>query len=157
MKIAVAYDNGEIGGHFGHCECFAVYDYYGEYVHECNKKLVESTDRHGHQQMAELMQELGVEAVICTHMGDEAKSLLLSMGIIPVLGYTGDADTASDMLVTGQLPHRALTAAARAAAEAAVGAAAATTMTMRTAAAAAAVAAADTESKRERCVIATLP
>lgn len=104
MKIAVAYDNGEIGGHFGHCECFAVYDYYGEYVHECKKKLVESTDRHGHQQMAELMQELGVEAVIVSQMGDEAKSLLLSMGIIPVPGYTGDADTAADMLVTGQLP-----------------------------------------------------
>ena len=30
MKVAVAYDNGEIFGHFGHCETFAVYEY-GEY------------------------------------------------------------------------------------------------------------------------------
>lgn len=104
MKVAVAYDEGQICGHFGHCGMFAIYDYYGEYVHECNKKLVDSSDRHGHKEMAELMREQGVEAVLCTHMGDEAKSLLLSMGIIPVLGYTGDADTAADMLVTGQLP-----------------------------------------------------
>lgn len=103
MKVAVAYDNGEIGGHFGHCECFAVYDYYGEYVHECNKKLVDSSERSGHQQMAELMRELEVEAVIVTNMGDEARDLLLSMDIIPVLGYTGGADMAADMLVTGQL------------------------------------------------------
>lgn len=104
MKIAVAYEDGQICGHFGHCGMFAEYDYYGEYVHECNKRIIDSTDRHGHQQMAELMRELGVEAVICTHMGDEAKSLLLSMGIIPILGYTGEADMAADMLVTGQLP-----------------------------------------------------
>ena len=31
MKIAVAYQDGEIFGHFGHCETFAVYEY-GEYV-----------------------------------------------------------------------------------------------------------------------------
>ena len=29
MRIAVAYDNGEIGLHFGHAEMFAVYDYDG--------------------------------------------------------------------------------------------------------------------------------
>ena len=27
MKVAVAYNNGEIHGHFGHCEMFAVYEY----------------------------------------------------------------------------------------------------------------------------------
>lgn len=27
MKVAVAYNNGQIGEHFGHAECFAIYDY----------------------------------------------------------------------------------------------------------------------------------
>ena len=103
MKIAVAYDNGQIHGHFGHCDMFAVYEY-GEYVSDCQKTLVETGERSGHQAMADRMKELGVEAVIVGNMGPEAKAALLAYGIIPVVGYSGDADTASDLLVTGQLP-----------------------------------------------------
>ncbi len=103
MKVAVAYNNGEIHGHFGHCDVFAVYEY-GDYVYECTKKLVETGERSGHQAMADLMRELGVDAVLCGNMGGEAKALLLSYGIVPVAGYSGDADTAADLLVTGQLP-----------------------------------------------------
>ncbi len=103
MKVAVAYDKGEIYGHFGHCDMFAFYEY-GEYVHECTKTLIDTADRHGHQAMADLMREQGVDAVICGNMGGEGKALLLSYGIVPVVGYSGDADTAADLLVTGQLP-----------------------------------------------------
>ena len=103
MKVAVAYNNGEIHGHFGHCDVFAVYEY-GDYVYECTKKLVETGERSGHQAMADLMRELGVDAVLCGNMGGEAKALLLSYGIVPVAVYSGDADTAADLLVTGQLP-----------------------------------------------------
>ena len=103
MKVAVAYNNGEIHGHFGHCDMFAVYEY-GEYVTDCKKTLVETGERSGHQAMADLMKEQGVEAVISGNMGPEAKAALLSYGIIPVVGYSGDADTAADLLVTGQLP-----------------------------------------------------
>ena len=103
MKIAVAYNNGEIHGHFGHCGMFAVYEY-GEYVSDCRKTLVETGDRSGHQAMADLMKELDVAAVIVGNMGPEAKAALLAYGIVPVVGYSGDADTASDLLVTGQLP-----------------------------------------------------
>ena len=103
MIVAVAYDKGEIYGHFGHCETFALYEY-GEYVHECQKTLVSTEDRSGHEAMAELMREKNVDAVICGNMGAEAKGLLLSMGIVPIVGYSGDADTAADLLVTGQLP-----------------------------------------------------
>ena len=103
MKIAVAYDKGEIFGHFGHCEMFAVYEY-GEYVTDCTKRLVPTEGRTGHQAMADLMREQGVDAVIVGNMGPEAKAALLSFGIVPVVGYSGDADTAADLLVTGQLP-----------------------------------------------------
>ena len=127
MKVAVAYENGEIYGHFGHCPMFAVYEY-GEYVHECEKKLVDTSALSGHQAMADKMRlvestkiglrtcekimqamadkmrELEVDAVICGNMGGEGKALLLSYGIVPIVGYSGDADTASDLLVTGRLP-----------------------------------------------------
>ena len=106
MKVAVAYDKGEIYGHFGHCETFAFYEY-GEYVSDCTKTRMETGDRQGHEAMAELMREQGVDAVICGNMGGEAKAALLSLGIVPIVGYSGDADTAADLLVTGQLPIEA--------------------------------------------------
>ena len=104
MKIAVTYKDGEIYEHFGHCETFAIYDYAQADVNQVTKVLVDCTDRHGHQAMSDLMREQGVDAVICGNMGAEARALLLSYGIIPVAGYCGDADTAADMLITGQLP-----------------------------------------------------
>ena len=104
MKIAVAYEDGKIYEHFGHAEMFAFYDYTGETVDEVTKTLVSCEGLHGHEDMAKLMKDNGVDAVIAGNMGAEAKAMLLSYGIVPVAGYCGDADTASDLLVTGQLP-----------------------------------------------------
>lgn len=104
MKVAVAYKDGEIFEHFGHAEMFAIYSYEGETTADVKKTLIEVGDRHGHKAMADLMLENDVAAVIAGNMGGEAKALLLSYGIIPVTGFCGDADTASDLLVTGQLP-----------------------------------------------------
>ena len=104
MRIAVAYDNGEIGLHFGHAEMFAVYDYADGNVNRCVKHLVETGDRHGHQAMAELMQAENVDAVISGNMGGEAKAALLSLGIVPIAGFEGPADLAADLLVLGRLP-----------------------------------------------------
>lgn len=104
MRIAVAYDNGDIGLHFGHAECFAIYNYEDGDVSRCTKRLVETGDRHGHQAMAELMQAEGVDAVISGNMGGEAKAALLSLGIVPIAGFEGPADLAADLLVLGRLP-----------------------------------------------------
>ena len=78
MKVAVAYNNGQIGEHFGHAECFAIYDYQDTNVDSCVKKLIDCTDRHGHQAMADLMRENDVDAVIVSQMGDEARIKILS-------------------------------------------------------------------------------
>ena len=104
MKIAVSYHNGEIGEHFGRADMFALYEYEGADVNRCTKRLVETGDRHGHQQMAELMRELKVDAVISGNMGGEAKAALLSLGIVPIAGFEGPADLAADLLVLGRLP-----------------------------------------------------
>lgn len=105
MIIAVAYDNGQIGAHFGHAEMFALYDYKDSAdLNSCTKRLIDCSDRHGHLAMAELMRDNGVDAVLSQNMGEEAKRQLLSFGIVPVYGFCGDADTAADLLITGQLP-----------------------------------------------------
>ena len=104
MRIAVAYDNGEIGLHFGHAEMFAVYDYEDGDVSRCTKTLVETGECHGHQDMADLMRDEKVDAVISGNMGGEAKAALLSLGIVPIAGFEGPADLAADLLVLGRLP-----------------------------------------------------
>lgn len=104
MKIAVAYNNGLINEHFGHCECFAIYDFNGFEIEDHTKTLIDCSDKHGHTDMANLMRDNDVAAVIVGHMGEEARSLLLSYGIVPVAGYTGPADDAAVLLMTGQLP-----------------------------------------------------
>lgn len=104
MIIAVAYNAGEIGEHFGHAEMFALYDYEDANFENCTKRLIDCSDRHGHAAMAELMRDNKVDAVIVGRMGDEARSMLLSFGIVPVVGYCGSADIAADLLMTGQLP-----------------------------------------------------
>ena len=81
MRIAVAWDNGDIGLHFGHADCFAIYNYEDGDVSRCTKTLVPTDGRHGHQAMAELMQAQNVDAVISGNMGGEAKAALLSLGI----------------------------------------------------------------------------
>ena len=53
MRIAVAYQDGQIGEHFGHAELFAVYEYENADVNRCTKRLIETGDLHGHQAMAD--------------------------------------------------------------------------------------------------------
>lgn len=104
MIISVAYDEGQIGEHFGHAKMFAFYEFDEAGEQDVTKKLVDCSDRHGHNDMAQLMNENHEDAVIVGNMGDEAKAALLSMGIIPVIGYCGPADMAAEMLAYGQLP-----------------------------------------------------
>ena len=104
MRIAVAYNDGMIFEHFGHCECFAIYDYENSDVNKCTKTLVDCSDKHGHAAMANLMRDEKIDVVIVGNMGPEAKNMLLSYGIIPLAGYVGGADKAADMLILGQLP-----------------------------------------------------
>lgn len=104
MRIAVSYQDGQIGEHFGQAGMFAIYDYENADVNRCTKYLVETGELSGHQAMAELMQREKVDAVISGNMGGEAKAALLSLGIVPIAGYMGNADDAADLLMLGQLP-----------------------------------------------------
>ena len=104
MRVAVSYQDGEIGEHFGQAGMFAIYDYEDSDVNRCTKRLIETGDRHGHEAMAALMQQERVDAVLSQRMGGEAKAALLSLGIVPIAGFTGSADDAADLLILGELP-----------------------------------------------------
>jgi len=104
MKLAVAYKNGMIYEHFGHCECFAIYEFKGFDTDNIKTSYLDTSDKHGHVAMANLMKDEGVDVVICGNMGKEAKDMLLSYDIFPITGNMGSADMAAELFVSGRLP-----------------------------------------------------
>ncbi len=100
MKIAVTYENGQIFQHFGHTEEFKVYEV------EEGKVIaseVVSTNGSGHGALAEILQELGVQVLICGGIGGGAQMALASVGIQLFGGVVGDADEAVAALLAGSL------------------------------------------------------
>ena len=100
MKIAVAYDNGNIFQHFGKTENFKVYEA------EDNKVVsseVIGSNGTGHSALAGLLSELGVDVLICGGIGGGAQAALLEAGIELCSGAERDADAAVEAYLNGTL------------------------------------------------------
>ena len=100
MKIAATYDNGNIFQHFGETEFFKVYEV------EDNKVVsseVIGSNGTGHGALAGLLAEQGISVLICGGIGGGAQSALAEAGIELCSGAQGDADTAVDAYLKGEL------------------------------------------------------
>lgn len=100
MKIAVAYDNGQIFQHFGRTEFFKVYEV------EDKKNIsseVLSAEGSGHSALAEVLAANGVNALICGGIGGCAQEALAEYGISIYAGVHGLADDAVTSLLNGEL------------------------------------------------------
>ena len=100
MKIAATYDNGNIFQHFGKTEFFKVYEV------EDNKVVsseVIGSNGTGHGALAGLLAEQGISVLICGGIGGGAQSALAKAGIELCSGAQGDADTAVDAYLKGEL------------------------------------------------------
>lgn len=100
MKIAVTYDNGEIFQHFGRTETFKVYEIQSGTV--VDMQLL-SADGTGHEALADLLAENGIDVVICGGMGAGAQNALASVGIQVCAGAEGDCDAAVAAFLGGEL------------------------------------------------------
>lgn len=102
MRIAVAYDNGEIFQHFGHTAQFKLYDVEdGKIV---SKQTVD-TNGSGHGALAGFLQAVQADALICGGIGMGAQMALADVGIKLFAGVRGDADTAATALAEGKLNY----------------------------------------------------
>ena len=100
MRIAVTYENGQIFQHFGHTEQFKVYDLEDNKI--VNTQVVD-TNGQGHGALAGLLAEQGISVLICGGIGGGAQSALAEAGIELCSGAQGDADTAVDAYLKGEL------------------------------------------------------
>jgi predicted Fe-Mo cluster-binding NifX family protein len=104
MIVAVAFHEGDIYPHFGHSPYFALYTTGQDETEIEMKKLVEPPES-GHQATADFLAGLGVCAVVCGNIGEEGRQALAAHGIVPFAAFEGDADTAAEMLLHGELPY----------------------------------------------------
>ncbi len=102
MRIAATYENGQVYQHFGHTEQFKLYDVEdGKVV----SSQVVSTNGQGHGALAEVLNALQADTLICGGIGGGARAALASVGIQLYGGVTGEADAAIAALLAGTLAY----------------------------------------------------
>lgn len=102
MKIAVTYEDGQVFQHFGHTEQFKVYEVENGQVSET--KVVD-TNGSGHGALAGILQELGVEVLICGGIGAGAQQALAEAGIQLYGGVSGNTDNAVQAFLSDTLSY----------------------------------------------------
>lgn len=100
MKIAVASEMDQVAGHFGHCESFNVYTV-------DNGKIVnhENVENPGHRPgfLPVFLHDMGVNVIVSGGMGGGAISIFNEKGIEVIIGTQGEAKTAVEMYLRGEL------------------------------------------------------
>lgn len=102
MKIAVTYEKetGDVFQHFGHSEAFKVYDVENDQV--VSSEVI-GTDGAGHEALAGVLGNRGINVLICGGLGSGAEAALTGAGIKVCSGAQGSADQAVADYLAGSL------------------------------------------------------
>ena len=102
MRLAVAYEDGQVFQHFGHTAHFLLCD--AENGQLMSREIV-ATEGSGHGALADFLREKGVGAVICGGIGGGARMALARAGILVYGGVQGDADAAVQAWLNNSLAY----------------------------------------------------
>lgn len=97
MLFAITYKDGEVFQHFGQTKEFKVFD------SETGGSEILSSGQYSHGSLATLLEENGIEALICGGIGDGARNMLKSRGIAVYPGQTGKADDVAEAFIQGRI------------------------------------------------------
>ena len=100
MKIAVAAMGKNVAGHFGHCENFIFFD-----TADGGITGVNSVPNPGHRPgfLPNFLADNGAQVIISGGMGGGAVDIFNERGVEVVLGAQGDAKTAVESYLRGEL------------------------------------------------------
>jgi len=100
MRIAVASDNTQVAGHFGHCEQFWFFD-----VEDGAIVKKEAIANPGHRPgfLPVFLNDQGANVIISGGMGGGAISLFDENNIKVVVGASGDAEAVAKRYIAGDL------------------------------------------------------
>lgn len=102
LKVAVASENKQVSGHFGHCEAFEIF------TSEEGKVLssqVVANPGHKPGFLPNFLAEQGVNTIISGGMGGGAVELFNGHGIEVILGATGPTQAAVEAYLAGDLKN----------------------------------------------------
>ncbi len=102
MKVAVTYENGEVFQHFGHTENFKVYTI--EKGKVVSDEII-SGNGTGHESLAEMLKNLGINKLICGGIGGGAKEALAQEGITVYPGTSGNTDEVIKSFLDGTIKY----------------------------------------------------
>ena len=102
MRIAVTYEQGAVGQHFGRTEQIKIYDIADG---EIRAGQVIDTNGTGHGALAGFLRAAEVETLICGGIGMGAKMALEEVGIRLLPGVTGNADDVVKDYLAGKLAY----------------------------------------------------
>ena len=100
MRIAVTYENGSIFQHFGHTEQFKVYEVEDGKIVSAE---VIGSNGSGHSALAGMLDDKGIDVLICGGIGGGAQAALAEHGIELCAGASGNADEAVEAYIRGEL------------------------------------------------------
>lgn len=100
MKIAVACVGNRVSEHFGHCECFAVFEVEkGQIV---TKGIIPNPE-HQPGFLPGFLKNHGIDVIIAGGMGGRAKELFAENNIKTVTGVSGEVEEAVKKYLAGNL------------------------------------------------------
>ncbi len=106
MIIAVTYDNGNVFQHFGRTEQFKLYE--AEDGKILSSEII-GTGGSGHEALAGVLADRGVDVLICGGLGGGAQMALDDEGITVIAGASGSADEAVEAYLKGELTDAGVT------------------------------------------------
>lgn len=100
MLIAIATEGKQVAEHFGRCPLYT-------FARITDGKLVdkyqEMNPGHAPGVIPRFLHEKGAGYIVCGGMGHRAKTLFDEMGIITVMGISGDIDDVIDSFAKGEI------------------------------------------------------
>ena len=102
MRIAVTYENGMVGQHFGRTEQFKLYDIENGAM---KASQVIDTNGTGHGALAGFLRAADVQTLICGGIGMGARMALQEAGVVLLPGVDGRADDVVAAYLNGTLQY----------------------------------------------------
>ncbi len=100
MKIAVATDEKQVAGHFGHCEGFTLFD---ADDYKITKQVYVENPGHQPGFLPVFLKEKDVNVIIAGGMGGRAQTLFAEQGIEVIVGAAGGSEQAAASYLDGTL------------------------------------------------------
>ena len=105
MRIAAAYDNGDIAKKFGHANAFKVYQIDDAGKIQWGREIRVANMDEQHEEKANFLRGAGVSKLICGGICKASQKAVANAGIELFGGVAGDADKALDALLAGTLVY----------------------------------------------------